>query len=285
MILTNYGFYLGSFFTVILCFSTSIYYDSLKNDSYSVIKSLFEFDRDFMLCDTLFCSCQVVLSGSGSWFTMFIPIISAFAFIPILCDKSATKSIRLHIFRSSKFNFFTADFISASLAGGCAVLFGFLIFILLVYVSFPNISEYTYEYRISFENYLNDLYSPFTKYRYACIIGAKCFEIFIYGMLSTIPAIVLSCITKNKYIVICVPFFLKYVITQTSVKLNMQAWIDFQNPNESLGIFANMINPDSILNILHNEKMSLLLLYNLALIIIAVIIYLVIISRKGDSGE
>ncbi|MBQ2580255.1 MAG: hypothetical protein II574_01355, partial [Ruminococcus sp.] len=76
-IITNIGFFGCVLFTVVLCFSAIIYTDTVKNDNYSVITSLMNFDRSFMLGDTTFCAQSIVLRGADGWLPMFLPIISA----------------------------------------------------------------------------------------------------------------------------------------------------------------------------------------------------------------
>ena len=123
-IVTGYGMYLCVLFTIILCFGTSIHIDMMNNDQYSVIRSLISFDREFMLSSYDFISINVALKGAGSWLSMFIPIISAFAYIPLVCDESESKSIRNAVFRSSKLKFYLSRFITAVLSGGFAVMIG-----------------------------------------------------------------------------------------------------------------------------------------------------------------
>ena len=91
-ILTGYGFYICIIFTAVLCFSAYIYEDSMNGDKYSVFMAYKTFDKDFMLSDTRFCSFEVMLKGAGSWLSLFIPLISAFAFIPLVCVTNMRQS-------------------------------------------------------------------------------------------------------------------------------------------------------------------------------------------------
>jgi hypothetical protein len=75
-IFTGYGFYICVVFTVILCFSANVYTDEIKNNRYSAFAALRNFDKNFMLTDTQFCSFQVMLKGGSGWLSMFIHIQS-----------------------------------------------------------------------------------------------------------------------------------------------------------------------------------------------------------------
>lgn len=285
MVFSNYGFYLSAAFTVILCMCASIYYDSTINENYSIIRSLTEFNREFMLTDTSFCTYKVIERGSGSWLSMFIPIISAFAFVPIICDETESKMIRNSIFRSSKLTFHISKFVTACLSGGLSVLLGFAVFAVIVNFTFPSISQYSSELQEQMNTNLLYSYPWLTQHKYGLLILIKFLEIFIYGVLSAVPAVTLTSFIKNKYLVICIPFFFKYAITQTCVKLSSKAWNDFENPNEKLVKAINIIAPDSIVNLFLYTEKKYILIYNMLFIITAFIIYSIIQKRRLDCGE
>lgn len=285
MIFTNYGFYICIVFTAVLCFCTAIYHDPTNNNEYSAIKSLIDFDREFMLNSTSFCSYSVASKGAGSWLTMFIPIISAFAFIPLVCDRCESKFVRFSVFRSSKFSHRTAEFLSACISGGLAVMLGYSLYTGLVYVLFPNIDEYSTDLQTMLGEELSYIYPEASKRGHAYLLGIKSLEIFLYGAVSAVPAVMLTCLMRNKYLVMCIPFFLKYVVTQTSTKLSARAFSDWQNPDMKLSKFASVISPDAILNSFHSPLMRQIFLYNGILVVAAFIFYMTVYGRRLDCGE
>lgn len=285
MIFTNYGFYICIAFTAVLCFCTAIYCDPTNNNEYSAIKSLVEFDREFMLNSTSFCSYSVASKGAGSWLTMFIPIISAFAFIPLVCDRCESKFVRFSVFRSSKFSHRTAEFLSACISGGLAVMLGYALFTVLVYVLFPNINEYSPELQAMLSEELSYVYPEALKHDHAYLLAMQLFEIFLYGALSAVPSVMLTCLMRNKYLVMCIPFFLKYAVTQTSTKLSARAFTDWQNPDIKLSEFASIISPDAILNSYSSPLMQQIFLYNGILVVAAFIFYMTVYGRRLDCGE
>ena len=214
-IVTGYGMYLCVLFTIILCFGTSIHIDMMNNDQYSVIRSLISFDREFMLSSYDFISINVALKGAGSWLSMFIPIISAFAYIPLVCDESESKSIRNAVFRSSKLKFYLSRFITAVLSGGFAVMIGYMVFCGMVFILFPGIGEFPAETREFYIKYLSDVYPSTADLGIGSALVIKFAEIFVYGAIAAIPSILLTAVSKNKYVVLCIPFFIKYALTQT----------------------------------------------------------------------
>lgn len=284
-IVTGYGLYLCVLFTVILCFGTGIHSDMTTNNEYSIMRSLTSFDREYMLSSTDFSSISVALKGAGSWLTMFIPIISSFAFIPLVCDESESKSIRNALFRSSKIKFYLSKFITATLSGGLAIMIGYMLFSGIVFILFPNIREYPPETFEIYQKTLSLSYTSISDYGLTSALLIKHVEMFIYGAVAAIPSIMLTAISKNKYIVMCIPFFFKYALTQTCAKLSAQAYSSFDNTNEGLIKFSNTINPDSVLNIFEIANRELIIIYHIVIIVIALTFYLFIQLRRLDCGE
>lgn len=284
-ILTGYGLYICALFIIILCLSTGIYFDGMNSNEYSIIRSLTSFDREFMLKNVNFSSINVAVKGAGSWLTMFIPIISAFAFIPLVCDESESKSIRNAIFRTSRFTFYLSKFITACLSGGLAVMTGYIIFSGMAFILFPNINEYTFETQRMYKEMLSYSYPTIIEHGLTSALLIKYVEMFIYGAFAAVPSIMLTAVTKNKYIVMCIPFFIKYALTQTCAKLLAQAYSNFENINEKLGTFSNIINPDSILTIFEMQEKKLIILYSIGISFIDFAFYMFIQLRRVDCGE
>ncbi len=283
-IVTGYGMYLCVLFTIILCFGTSIHIDMMNNDQYSVIRSLITFDREFMLSSYDFISINVALKGAGSWLSMFIPIISAFAYIPLVCDESESKSIRNAVFRSSKLKFYLSRFITAVLSGGFAVMIGYMVFCGMVFILFPGIGEFPVETREFYIKYLSDVYPSTADLGIGSALVIKFAEIFVYGAIAAIPSILLTALSKNKYVVLCIPFFIKYALTQTSIKLIAQAYSNGEGVGGKLTDISNVINLDYVLQIYEMKGYKLIAVY-IIVAISTLTLYLFIQLRRFDSGE
>ena len=285
VIFTNYGFYICIIFTLILCLSTGIYFDDVTNNEYSVIRSLITFDKEFMLGNIDFCSMNIVIKGSGSWLSMFIPIISSFSFIPFICDESESKAKRNIIFRSSKLSFHSSRFISACVSGGIAVMLGYILFTVLSYIVFPNFNEYSSEMQDMYKDTLKYLYPKSPEYGMMYILILKYAEMFIFGFFSVVPAITLTAVSKNKYVVLCIPFFLKYSITQSCLKLSAKAYVDQENIDEKLIKLVCIISPDSILELFESEYQKWIIVYNISIVVVLFFVYMIIQNRRFDFGE
>lgn len=285
-ILTGYGFYICVVFTVILCFSANVYTDEIKNNRYSAFAALRNFDKNFMLTDTQFCSFQVMLKGGSGWLSMFIPIISAFAFIPLVCDEYEAKSVRFEIFRSTKLTYNFSRFVTACISGGLAVMLGFLIFTFIEYQLFPNLSDYDTLSREMYYEMMSSQYPKLETTGTALPLFIKACEMFLYGAMYAFPAVTLTCVIRNKYLVMCIPFFIKYAVGQSYLKMMSQSYADFENPNEKLSRISTIINPDAISDLnTYGKSIKPILAYNVSLFIICLIFYLTVQSRRCDSGE
>ena len=128
-------------------------------------------------------------------------------------------------------------------------------------------------------------YTSITDYGLTSALLIKYAEMFIYGAVAAIPSIMLTAISKNKYIVMCIPFFIKYALTQTCTKLLAQAYSSFDNIDERLIIFSNTINPDSILNIFEIANREWIVIYHIVILVIVLTFYLFIQLRRLDCGE
>ena len=279
MVFTNYGFYICAVFTIILCMSAAVYYDPIANERCSVIKCIKDFDHDYMMTDVSFCSYKVIENGSGSWLSMFIPIVSAFAFIPLSCDKAESGAIRNIIFRTSKFSFNLSEFLTACFSGGLAVMSGFILFSVIVCLAFPNISEYSSVMQEQLMMQTEMIYPELADKGYIFLIFLKYAEMFLYGFISTAPAVMLTSFVRNKYLVMCIPFFFKYAITQTCIKLSSDT-----EQSVNMQKITNIIAPDSIVNAFYYPEKYAILIYNLFLVILAFTLYTVIYNRRFDSG-
>ncbi len=286
-ILTGYGFYVCIIFTFILCFNTDIYYDYASGDRYSAVMCLMKYDRDTMLSDTAFCSFEVMRQGVGSWLALFIPIIAAFAFIPLVCDEYEAKSVRYEIFRSPKSGYYISRYITACLCGGLAVMLGYALFTLAVYQLFPNINEYDPMLKNRYVEFHGISYPEIAQENYGLFILKKMRDVFLYGVVNAVPAILLTGIIRNKYLVMCIPFFLKYAVDQTCAKLQSQAVEDYNNLDMGLLEISSVIDPDTIAYLAgtDNARMIKILIYNGGIILTAAVLYLIIQSRRHDCGE
>ena len=154
----------------------------------------------------------------------------------------------------------------------------------MVFILFPAIGEFPAETREFYIQYLLDAYPSTADLGIGSALVIKFAEIFVYGAIAMIPAILLTAVSKNKYVVLCIPFFIKYALTQTSIKLIAQAYSNGDGVGGKLTEISNMINLDYVLQIYEMKSYRLILVY-IIVAISTLTLYLFIQLRRFDSGE
>ena len=266
-ILTSRGFYLCVFLTVILLFSAEIYIDYRTYDRYSVFRVLTSFTAEERL--TLgenICNIRVLSSALSGWFTLFTPIAAAFCFIPITCTEHEENAVRFQMFRSSKIKYNATQFLAGILSSGFAVALGYLIFSAVVMITFPDIAQF------------NEATAEHIK-MWSQSFPVLLIRVWCFGAFWGIPAMLLSSVIRNKYIVMCLPFFLKYGLSQAYLTAISNAIKG--EANETFLKIARLFSPDGLLgNSPWYEKTAVF--GGFAILFFTA--YLIITAKRGDSG-
>ena len=161
----------------------------------TVFRALTDFSREELSANYELCNIMVVRNARNGWFTLFAPIITAFCFVPLMCAERDENAVRFQIFRTTKLKYSVTEFLSGVISGGLAITLGYVIFSGTVTLLFPNVSEMTD-------------YFP-----------SAVLEMWLYGTFWSIPSMLCTSILRNKYLVMCIPFFVKYGLTQIYQKI------------------------------------------------------------------
>ncbi|MCH5196990.1 MAG: hypothetical protein J1F28_09755 [Oscillospiraceae bacterium] len=234
--LTSAGFFICVLFTVVLLFCAEIYTDRLTMERYSAIRALLDLDRAELAKQTEFENIMVMSNARNGWITLFVPIITAFCFVLQVCAERAGNAVRYGICRSSKIKYNLSRCFSGIVSGGLALALGYAIFCGLVFFMFPNASEMSEFSAQAMENSRFDFLKA--------MLG-----MWLYGAFWSIPAMFCTSVMRNKYLIICIPFFLKYAMTQTSYMLSNKAYADLENINYTLAKFVGITRPEALLYI------------------------------------
>lgn len=271
-IFTTYGFCASAAFTLLLCFCSYIYTDPDTNNKYSVIQALISFDREYMLQKTELCFSSVTSTVMMGWIAYFVPVITGLCFVSSVCDRHESGVTRFELIRSSKFVFSLSDFIASVISGGFALTLGYAVFCGAAFFLFPSISEYETNMAMTIEYVYPSVFTQ---------IG----EMFFYGAVWSSPAIFLTSLIRNKYVVICLPFFLNYALSQTASRLISVATADLEHIDETLLRVVGILNPQALFN-LHNSPDKLwILIHSGIMLILPLFAYIIImIGRRDQSG-
>lgn len=268
-ILTSSGFWLCILMTVLLLFFAEIHTDNTTLNRYSVIRGLTDFSREELAEEFEFCNISVVQNARSGWFMLFAPILGAFCFVPILTTEREENVLRFQIFRASRLKYYIADFFAGVVSAGAATALGYAFFSAIVSPLFPSISEMS-DFA---KNMLESTELNFPK----LLLGMWCF-----GAFWSAPAMLLTSILRNKYLIMCIPFFLKYGLTQTYQKISQNIYAGEFPETKTLKILS-AANPDGIIWINEFNRVPVITLFAiLALILLA--IYLIVTMKRSDCG-
>lgn len=268
-ITTSRGFWLCVIMTVVLLFAADIHVDYSTMNRYSVIRGLHDFTREELAEEFEFCNISVVQNARSGWFIMFAPILGAFCFVPIITTEREENALRFQIFRASKLKYYIAEFFAGVISAGTATALGYAVFSAIASPLFPSVSEMS-DFA---KNMLEGTTFNFPK----LLLGMWCF-----GAFWSVPAMLLTSVLRNKYLIMCIPFFIKYGLTQTYQKISQNIYSGELPDAKTLKII-NAVNPDGIIWINEFNRVFVIILFLIsALILFAV--YLMISMKRSDCG-
>lgn len=289
--ITDKSFYACVLMVFALCFTATISHNAQTGDPENILFAVFHYDNATLLSDVSFNAFAVFQKGGEGWLAMFIPIIAAFSFMSSFYEERQSKFIRYCISRTKKLTYHAGNFISALLSGGAIAVIGYILFGIVIRMTFPPMSEYTKETIDLFNsevlaNYGSIIFHIYSTQGIWILYAISCVEMFLFGAMAVLPAFVLSAVIRNKYLILCIPFFLYYVLTQLSARLYGIAYADIMNPDEALARIGTIINPLTILSVLSRLRTSnTVLVLDFVLLISAFLMFHILMNRRLDSGE
>ena len=138
----NIGYVGAVLLTTLLCFTAKAYTDPNTAKIYTVFECIAKLDKQLFADDYSFSSYLIFAKGMSGYMAMFLPIIAAFPFMTAFCAERNGGSMRFTITRTGGLRYYLSKFCSAFLCGGSAVLFGYIIFGVIVRMIFPSLSQY-----------------------------------------------------------------------------------------------------------------------------------------------
>lgn len=273
----NIGYVGAVLLTTLLCFTAKAYTDPNTAKIYTVFECIAKLDKQLFADDYSFSSYLIFAKGMSGYMAMFLPIIAAFPFMTAFCAERNGGSMRFNITRTGSLRYYLSKFCSAFLCGGSAVLFGYIIFGVIVRIIFPPLSQYELSADdLSFVLVNNkDELTGVLRYMLSA---------FLYGAISTMPALFLSSFCKNPYIITCLPFMLNYVLT---TMLNRIIDANLFNDNFDFDR-ANAFYPSSVTNFLYIQSFDRSAKWitgvNCSGAIVTLLGFIIVMNLRKDKG-
>lgn len=274
--------------TAILCTTAVIHTDPTISREFTVFEVLTKFDREFLLTDVSFSSIIVFTKALSNYFFMFAPIIAALPFISIYLTERNSGYIRMTIARTGKFRYYFSKLVTAFIGGGLGIVIGLAIFGLAVTILFPSLSDFSaedIEYGMYMYNGGNSIISnAYLSFGTPAIVVLEIISVFLFGGMSAMMAYILSSLIRNKYLVLCIPFLIVYIHDSIQSKIFMST---IHNGAE-VGTFGKLLTYTTTSNLLYIfypfDDMLYTILFCLAVLIVALILFTVFMNRRVDLG-
>lgn len=104
-----------------------------------------------------------------------------------------------------------------------------------------------------------------------------------YVIFSGAASVLFPSVLHNKYLIMCIPFFAKYALSQTVQKVSQDMYSDFENVDETMRKFINTVNPDGLLWITYAENHAAALFFGITAAVFFAM-FIIIIQKRGDCG-
>ena len=268
---TNTAFYAAIFSIVIILLLGVAYTSPLTGEEFTVLDFIISDNQNELLEASDLRESDLIARGIESYLDMFLPIIAVIPFVAVVCGEKKNNNTRFEIYRVGKTRYVAGKYMAAMITGGCITVTGFLLFCLLILPVFPDGVRETVEIQNEFliqETVITG--RLFKTFGIAGIYIMKFIRMFLYGAFVTVPALGLSVIIKNRYMILSIPFMGFYLLRKVIEK----------RVDADLYYFL----PDMIGNAYVTEWVRLLVIYG-SVSIMVFLWYRIYMGRKCDCGE
>lgn len=269
--MTNAVFYLAVAAMVIILMSGTFFTSPNTGRQYTFYDIIFSEDRDSLMAESYLRSSDVIIQGTDSYADMFLPIIAAMPFVMLVCGEKKNSSTRFEIYRIGKTKYVLGKYFAAMAAGGFIAAAGYIIFSIIISVLIPGgdgvVIEYQKEYILDGSMAAGWLYNTLgTKGLYLL----KYIRMFFYGTFAVVPAFGMSAVTKNRYIILSVPFLIIYLLNKFT-----------ENATDPKVMY---LLPKTIGNVFMTDFLRLVVIFG-SITVLVLVFYRIFTGRKCDCGE
>ena len=252
---------------VLLCLSATGETD-MSGKQISIFSLMFQAQQ--ANTDVLKSALALWQAGIGVWLVVFAPMLLSMGYILLISEERRNGQIRFHILRSGNWKYCISKLCSGALAGGIVFLIGYALFGLLMFVRFPSIRTFSAE-----EQEILLMGSNIS-----VVIIKKLIGVFLYGMFGSVFGIGVAIVFRDKYMLVCLPFMIKYIYQQILAKMAMDAMA--AEAYERL-TWIETFQPENIMNISLGWNWFLTVILMLAIYaVLSVIFYRCV--KRGDWG-
>lgn len=269
--MTNTVFYFAIFAILMILLAGNIYTSPLTGKEYTVFNVIFASEKSNIKSEICINSFDIIIDGIDSYMDMFLPIIAASPFVVLICNEKKNSNIRFEIYRVGKEKYVIEKYLSAMMVGGLVTVIGYAMFCFIIFITFQGRVSEVFNYKKEFI-FNNDVIAEHM-YHLIGISGIyllKFIKMFFYGAVVVIPAFCMTMVTKNKYLVLSVPFIMDYflqILIESIDNVNYKYFL-----------------PQVVGNIYMTDYLKQTVIYG-GKIILGLILCRVCVAKKCDCGE
>lgn len=267
----NKWFIMSAAITAALCFSVQVYTDNSNGRVYSVLEALLSIDHTVMAESSELIPPLIIGKALSGYAAMALPITAALPFVMSFISERSSGNMRFTVIRTGRVKYYLSKFFSALLSGGLAVWLGVNLFAVLVYILFPH----TQSPEMLADYIPNGVFSMLLR----TAAGA-----FGYGAISILPAFFLCSFCTNSYIILCVPFLLKFIYETilSTVQTNLVAAGDYEIYQQTLPFYPNAIT--FLFEIPFGKDFITIITLNLLFAVTAFFAFVLVMEKRADRG-
>ena len=267
----NKWFIRSAAITAALCFSVLVYTDNSNGRVYSVLEALLSIDHTVMAESSELIPSLIIGKALSGYAAMALPITAALPFVMSFISERSSGNMRFTVIRTGRVKYYLSKFFSALLSGGLAVWLGVNLFAVLVYILFPH----TQSTEMLADYIPNGVFPMLLR----TAAGA-----FAYGAASILPAFFLCSFCTNSYIILCVPFLLKFIYETilSTVQTNSVAAGDYEIYQQTLPFYPNAIT--FLFEIPFGKDFITIITLNLLFAVIAFFGFVLVMEKRADRG-
>lgn len=267
----NKWFIMSAAITAALCFSVQVYTDNSNGRVYSVLEALLSIDHTVMAESSELIPPLIIGKALSGYAAMALPITAALPFVMSFISERSSDNMRFTVIRTGRVKYYLSKFFSALLSGGLAVWLGVNLFAVLVYILFPH----TQSTEMLADYIPNGVFPMLLR----TAAGA-----FAYGAASILPAFFLCSFCTNSYIILCVPFLLKFIYETilSTVQTNSVAAGDYEIYQQTLPFYPNAIT--FLFEIPFGKDFITIITLNLLFAVTAFFAFVLVMEKRADRG-
>ncbi|WP_278869467.1 hypothetical protein [Ruminococcus bicirculans (ex Wegman et al. 2014)] len=250
-----------------LCCITNVYTDADGGKGYSVLTILLLRDPTEAVEGNSVVRENIIRAAMSSWLIMFSPVVCVLPFVKsVSAENSSLK--RFEMQRSGKIAFAASRLVSAVLTSAAVLCLGYGLFVIFTVIMFPSVMDTNSHSAAAVLHSMS----------IGCFYLSRMAGAFIIGVLSALPAYIISVFSRNKYMMTCIPFMFFYFYNTLINRLS-------KGFSANVGKIVSLFSFNGIFRAIENGMTVYVILATAVLMILAAIIGVSFLQRRYDCCE